>query len=314
MAKKNDFNLFNAVDESLLDVLKASDDKAIAPSEKEVELIKTGEGDVISIPLSKLKEYHNHSYKVLDNEDMATLVDSIKDYGILLPLIVREIGGSKYELVSGHRRKFAAEKLGMKEVPCKVMELDDDMADIVMADTNIARETILPSEKARTYKVRLDAAVRQGKKTVDELKTISDDAPDSVRQIQRYLKLNELCSELLDSVDEGIIPVTAGVLLADLSGEHQKIVASVSKEKSAPISLKDAEKLKKAESRGLTKETIESILSGTLTPRKAPAKKKEVLKEDMILDVVPNEVKALPLKDRVDFYRKAIRAYKVPKK
>lgn len=314
MAKKNDFNLFNAVDESLLDVLKASDDKAIAPSEKEVELIKTGEGDVISIPLSKLKEYHNHSYKVLDNEDMATLVDSIKDYGILLPLIVREIGGSKYELVSGHRRKFAAEKLGMKEVPCKVMELDDDMADIVMADTNIARETILPSEKARTYKVRLDAAVRQGKKTVDELKTISDDAPDSVRQIQRYLKLNELCSELLDSVDEGKIPVTAGVLLADLSGEHQKIVASVSKEKSAPISLKDAEKLKKAESRGLTKETIESILSGTLTPRKVPAKKKEVLKEDMILDVVPNEVKALPLKDRVDFYRKAIRAYKVPKK
>lgn len=313
MAKKNDFNLFNAIDESLLDSLQAKGDKAVAPTEKEVEIIKTAEGDVKSIPLEKLKEYHNHSYKVLDNEDMATLVDSIKDYGILLPLIVREVGGGKYEVVSGHRRMFAAKKLGLKEVPCKVMELDDDMADIMMADTNIARETILPSEKAKTYKVRLDAAVRQGKKTVEEINTIAEDAPDSARQIQRYLKLNDLSPALLDQVDEGVIPVTAGVTLADLSKEHQKIILDVSNDNEHPVSLKEAERLKKASARGLTKETVEAILVGDMKPR-AKKPKKETFKEDMLLDIVPASIKGQPLETRVAFYRNAIKAYKKSKK
>lgn len=313
MAKKNDFDLFNAIDESLLDSLQAKGDKAVAPTEKEVEIIKTGEGDVKSIPLEKLKEYHNHSYKVLDNEDMATLVDSIKDYGILLPLIVREVGGGKYEVVSGHRRMFAAKKLGLKEVPCKVMELDDDMADIMMADTNIARETILPSEKAKTYKVRLDAAVRQGKKTVEEINTIAEDAPDSARQIQRYLKLNDLSPALLDQVDEGVIPVTAGVTLADLSKEHQKIILDVSSDNEHPVSLKEAERLKKASARGLTKETVEAILVGDMKPR-AKKPKKETFTEDMLLDIVPASIKGQPLETRVAFYRNAIKAYKKSKK
>ena len=310
MAKKKNFDLFNIVDESMLEALKGNGEaKSISPTEKEVEILKTGEGDVISIPLSKLKDYHNHSYKVLDNEDMATLIDSMKDYGIILPLIVREIGGGKYEVVSGHRRKFAAGKLGLKEVPCKVMELDDDMADIVMADTNIARETILPSEKAKTYKVRLDAAIRQGKKTMEEISEIAEDAPDSARQIQRLLKLNDLSPALLDRVDDGAIPVTAGVTLADLSKEHQKIVESVLGEGEKPLSLKEAEKLKKASARGLTRETAEAILSGDLTPRKEK-QKKEAFREDMILDVVPPEIKALPLEERVVYYKKAIKAYK----
>ena len=316
-SKKKNFDIYNIVDDSLLDSLKASGDKAVAPSKKEVELIKTGEGDVISIPLDKLVEYHNHSYKVLDNEDMTILVDSIKDYGILLPLIVREIGGNKYEIISGHRRKFAAEKLGIKELPCKVMELDDDMADIVMADTNIARETILPSEKAKTYKVRLEAAVRQGKKTMDELKTISDDAPDSVRQIQRFLKLNDLAEDLLDKVDSGEIPVTAGVILAGLSKDHQSAVYEVSEEAAHPITLKDAESLKKASSRGLTKETIESILAGERKPRTSKKTRNEAkpsLTEDMLFDVVPAEIKDLPLEERVDYYKAAIKAYKPRKK
>lgn len=316
-SKKKNFDIFNIVDDSLLDSLQASGDKAVAPSKKEVELIKTGEGDVVSIPISKLVEYHNHSYKVLDNEDMATLVDSIKDYGVLLPLIVRELGGNRYEIISGHRRRFAAEKLGIKELPCKVMDLDDDMADIVMADTNIARETILPSEKAKTYKVRLEAAVRQGKKTMDELKTISDDAPDSVRQIQRFLKLNDLTDDLLDRVDSGEIPVTAGVILAGLSKDHQSAVYEVSNITAHPITLKDAESLKKAASRGLTKETIESILAGERKPRaakKTMKAEKKSLTEDMLMDVVPDEIKNLPLEERVDYYKAAIKAYKPRKK
>ena len=309
-SKKKNFDIFNIVDDSLLDSLKTNGNKAVAPSKKEVELIKTGEGDVLSLPIAKLVEYHNHSYKVLDNEDMDTLVDSIRDYGVLLPLIVREIGGNKYEIVSGHRRRFAAEKLGLKEIPCKVMDLDDDMADIVMADTNITRETILPSEKAKTYKVRIEAAVRQGKKTMDELKTISDDAPDSVRQIQRFLKLNDLSEELLNRVDSGEIPVTAGVILAGLSEDHQQAVYEVSEKESHPITLKDAENLKKASARGLTKDTIEAILLGVRKPRTVQKKKKAVLTEDMISDVVPDEIKKLPLEDRVDYYKDAIKAYK----
>ena len=310
--KKKDFDLFNIVDESLLDSLRASTPD-VAPSTKEVELVKEGSGDVMNIPLDKLIEYHNHSFKVLDNQDMTALVDSIKDYGIILPLIVREAGGGKYEIISGHRRRFAAEKLGIKEVPCKIMELDNDMSDIVMADTNIARETILPSEKAKTYKIRLDAAVRLGKKTMEELKDIADDAPDSMRQIQRYIKLNDLSPALLDLVDAGSLPVTAGVTLSDLSGKHQQAVLDAVKETGKPVSLKDAEKLKKASARGLTKDTALSILGGQLKPRGKTSKKTETLKESMLLDVVPEDIKALPLDDRVDYYKAAIKAYRAKK-
>lgn len=307
-SKKKNFDIFNIVDEDLLASLRASDDESIKPSEKEVELIKSGDGDIVSIPVSELVEYHNHTYKVLDNADMDTLVDSIKDYGILLPLIVRKLD-NKYELISGHRRCFAAKKLGLKEVPCKVMDLDGDMADIIMADTNIAREQILPSEKARTYKVRMEAAIRQGKKSGDELKTISEDAPDSVRQIQRYIKLADLDPELLDMVDDGSIPVTAGVILADLSAKHQAVARDAVKKTSHFPTLKDAENLKKASARGLTEETAAAVLAGEKKPRKAAKPKKEVVKEDMFWDAVPDEIKALPLDQRVEHYKAAIKAY-----
>lgn len=308
-SKKKNFDLFNIVDEEMLDSLRKKGDESIAPSTKEVEFVKTSDGDVVNLPVDSLVEYHNHTYKVLDNDDMDVLVDSIKDYGIILPLIVREAKDGKYEIVSGHRRLFAANKIGLKEVPCKITELDDDMADIIMADTNIAREQILPSEKAKTYKVRLDAAVRQGKKTMEEIKNIAEDAPDSARQIQRYLKLADLAPSLLDMVDEGSIPVTAGFLLSDLSKKHQKVVAeTVSKTGHAP-SLKDAENLKKASSRGLTAETASDILLGKRKPKAASKPKKQVLKEEMFWDAVPDDIKKLPLDQRVEHYKKALKAY-----
>ena len=309
-SKKNKFDLFNIVDEDLLESLRSSGDESIAPTEKEVDIVKTAEGEVITLPISSLVEYHNHTYKVLDNADMDVLVDSIRDYGIILPLIVREINDGKYEIVSGHRRHFAAKKLGLTEVPCKVTVLDDDMADIIMADTNIAREQILPSEKAKTYRVRLDAAVRQGKKTMEEIKNIADDAPDSARQIQRYLKLAELDPSLLDMVDAGSIPVTAGVTLSDLSKKHQKLVAEVAISSGHSPSLKDAENLKKAASRGLTAESATDILLGKKKPKAASKPKKPVLKEEMFWDAVPDDIKKLPLDQRVEHYKKAIKAYK----
>lgn len=312
--KKSAFNILNIVDQSqlmdidkTLEVLNTPNSK-IAPTEKEVELVKSAEGDVLMIPLSQLTGYHNHTFKVLDNNDMAQLVDSIRDYGIILPLIVREQNGGKYEIISGHRRRFAAEKLGLEAVPCKVMDLDDDMADIVMADTNIARETILPSEKAKTYKVRLEAAIRQGKKTEAELKNMADESPDSPSGIRRYLKLNDLSPALLDSVDDGSIPVTAGVILSELSPAHQQTIADIASESEVFPTLKTAEQLKKASARGLSRETAEAILTGKRQARSS-AKKPRKLTEDMLLDAVPDRIKELPLDERVDYYKKAISAY-----
>ena len=325
--KKPKYDLSNVVDSSqveqindpdalsrLLDgavnILNTPFGGTLAPTKKEIEIARSGEGDIRSIPLKDLVTYHNHTYKVLDNEDMDILVDSIRDYGILLPIIVRELNGGKYEIISGHRRRFAAEKLGLSEVPCRVLDLDDDMEDIVMADTNIARETILPSEKARTYKVRLEAAVRQGKRQADELKAIAEESSDSDSNVRRYLKLNDLSPALLDKVDEGKLPVTAGVILADLSASHQEVITDIVADKEIAISLKEAEKLKKAAARGLTRETAESILAGKLNPRTKKKKaKKESVTEAMFLDAVPEEVKELPTEERAEYYKAAIRAF-----
>lgn len=295
MAKKA-MDIFNIVDPSLLDSLK--------PTEKELDLVKTAEGDVENIPVEYLDNYHNHTYKILDNEDMALLVDSIKDYGILLPLLVRRLPGGRYEIISGHRRKFAAEKLGLETVPCKIMDVDDDMADIIMADTNIAREIILPSEKARTYKVRLDAAVRLGKKTEQELKSISSDSSDSVSNIRRFLKLNELPQNILDRIDDGKIAVNTGVILADLAKPTLELASEVIEENNLSPSLKDAEKLKAA--RRPDKKKILDILTGKTTTRKTSKKQ---FSESMLKDVLPARIKKLPLDERVAYYKEVIKYY-----
>ena len=303
MAKKHANVSF--IEENPFDALFS--EPKIAPTEKELELVQSSGEDTVEIEVSQLKDYHNHTYKILDNEDMSILVDSIKDYGILLPLLVRK-DGDEYEIVSGHRRKFAAQKLGIDKVPCKILDIGDDMADIVMADTNIARETILPSEKAKTYKVRMEAAIRMGKKTEEELKLMADESPDSLSSIRRYMKLNNLTPLLLDKVDEGRIPVIAGVMLADLSKKNLNIVTDVVKESNIYPSLKDAEKLKKANTRGLTKDAAYEILTGALKPR--TTKRKVTFSEKPLLEVVPDEIKKLPLSERIEYYKKAIKAYK----
>lgn len=314
MAKKQDLDFFGIADDDLLSSMKSSLEDiggaGMAPSKRDLELLKSRAGVIKEILTYKLVDHHSHTFRVVDNEEMERLVDSIKDYGIIMPLIVRELDNGKYEILSGHRRHFAAKKLGLKTVTCMVVDVDDDMSDIIMADSNIARETILPSEKAKTYKVRLDAAVRQGKKTVDELKNISEDAPDSVRQIQRYVKLADLSPALMDMVDEGKIPVTAGVFLADLTPKHQAVVEEAIDTCKRCPSLKEAESLKTAAARGLTVETAVSILKGEKKTRKAAKPKKEVLKEEMFWDAVPDEIKELPLDQRVEHYKKAIKAYK----
>lgn len=275
--KKNEFNFFGSEYLGGGDALSAmiEDKKVSAPSEKDIEILEEANGVFADIPLKELIDYSNHTFSVEDNEEMAMLVDSIKDYGIFVPLIVRKISDHKYETLSGHRRKFAAKKAGLETVPCKIVEADDDMADIIMADTNISRETIKPSEKAKTYKVRFDAAVRQGKKKQEGLSEMAEDAPDSIPSIRRYIKIATLRPALLDLIDENKIPVNAGVNLASLSTKHQDIVVEVLDGMENPeITLKMSEDIKKAAQRGLTKETAEAVMGGKVKPRKSSAAKK----------------------------------------
>lgn len=275
--KKSEFNFFGSEYLGGGDALSAmiEDKKVSAPSEKDIEILEEADGVFADIPIKELIDYSNHTFTVEDDEEMAVLVDSIKDYGIFVPLIVRKISDHKYETLSGHRRKFAAKKAGLETVPCKIVEADDDMADIIMADTNISREIIKPSEKAKTYKVRFDAAVRQGKKKQEGLNEMAEDAPDSIPSIRRYIKIATLRPALLDLIDESKIPVNAGVNLASLSEKHQGIVIEVLDEtEKKEITLKMSEDLRTAAQRGLTKETAEAIIGGRIKPRKtAPAKK-----------------------------------------
>jgi ParB family chromosome partitioning protein len=185
----------------------------------------------VAIPVSKLHPFEGHPYKVLDNEEMNTLIESIQTQGVLSPLIVRPMENTtdEYEVVSGHRRLHAAQKAGLETVPAFIYALDRDAAAIAVVDSNLHREHILPSEKAFAYKMKLDAMKHQGVKadiTSRQVvgKSESADlvsADESGRTVQRYIRLTYLIPELLDWMDEGKIALSIGVELSFLSDEAQ---------------------------------------------------------------------------------------------
>ena len=179
------------------------------------------------LPITQLHTFEGHPFKVLDNEDMDNLVESIKEQGILTPLIVRPLENGEYEVVSGHRRLHAAEKSGLTEVPALIYPLDRNQSILAVVDSNLHREHILPSEKARAYKLKMEALRHQGKATSRQLVGKSESADeisdtDSGRQVQRYIRLTYLIPELLDMVDEGKIALTPTVKLSYLDPVHQK--------------------------------------------------------------------------------------------
>ena len=189
--------------------------------------------ETVQIPLGRLHRFPNHPYKVEDNEEMEALTESIREYGILNPLLVRRVEGSEmdYELISGHRRAYAAAKAGLETVPAFVASLDRNEAAIALVDSNLHRENILPSEKAFAYKLKLEAMKQQGRRTDltscqlgTKLRTdgqIAETADDSARQIQRYIRLTHLIPPLLDQMDEGKIAFSVGVELSYLPDEAQ---------------------------------------------------------------------------------------------
>ena len=230
---------------------------------------------VVTLNPAEISDFPNHPFKVKQDEAMAEMVDSIKKYGVLVPALVRPKEDGGYEMVAGHRRKFAAALAELTEIPCIVRNLTDDEATIIMVDSNLQRETILPSEKAFAYKMKLDAMKRQaGRPSKDNLRpldtnligTRSDeqlakDSPDSARQIQRFIRLTELIPSVLQMVDDGKIAFRSAVELSYLSKEQQEALYSTMECEDCTPSLAQAIKMKEFSKDGkLTDEVILSIM------------------------------------------------------
>lgn len=217
----------------------------------------------MEIPISDLHPFKGHPFKVLDDEKMTETAESIRNYGVLNPGLVRPRAEGGYEVVAGHRRKRGCELAGKDTMPVLIRNYSDDEAVIIMVDSNIQRENILPSEKAFAYKMKLEAMKHQGAKgTGDTADLVGKEAGDSGRKVQRYIRLTELLPELLDMVDNGKIKFIPAVSLSYLSKEEQAWVQACIKEKSVSVSGVMADALKKHSEDGkLTELAVQLILS-----------------------------------------------------
>ena len=216
------------------------------------------------IDVTKLKEFQNHPYKVKHDDEMEMLIESIKEHGILSPIIVRPLENDEYEIISGHRRLFASKRAGLTEVPALVVEMDRDNAAIALVDSNLHRDNISPSEKAFAYKLKMEAMSRQGHRTdltsgqlvpkSDDNRTsaeIGEAYGESYKTVQRYIRLTYLHPKLLEYVDEGRIAFTPAVELSYLNDiEQQDLIQAIESEDCTP-SLSQAVRMKKLSRQGL---------------------------------------------------------------
>jgi ParB family chromosome partitioning protein len=230
---------------------------------------------VREIPLEEISDFPNHPFKVKMDESMADMAESVKQYGVLVPALVREKPEGGYEMIAGHRRKMASELAEKKEIPCIVRNLTDDEAVLIMVDSNLQREQILPSEKAFAYKMKLDAMKRQAGRpcknnsvpvgqnfgqTSREL--LAEKSPDSNTQIQRYIRLTELITPILDMVDSGKIAIRPAVELSYLPKEQQTVLLDTMQLEDCTPSHAQAIKMRKFADEGrLNEDVILSILS-----------------------------------------------------
>lgn len=215
---------------------------------------------VQEIPLSELHPFEGHPFKVVDDEEMQKTVESVRDFGVLTPAIARPDPEGGYEIISGHRRHRASELAGKETMPVIVREMDDDAAIILMVDANLQRETILPSERAFAYKMKLDAIKHQGARsdlTSDQVgpkltaaEKVAEEANDSQTQVKRYIRLTELTPELLDMVDSGQIKFNPAVELSYLAKEEQKDFLEAMDYAQATPSLSQAQRIKKLAQEG----------------------------------------------------------------
>lgn len=227
---------------------------------------------IAEIPLSELYPFKDHPFKMIDNEAMFDTAESIKQYGVLVPAIARPREDGGYELVSGHRRKRACELAGLETMPIIIRNLDDDAATIIMVDSNLQRENILPSERAFAFKLKLEAIKRQGARTdltsvqvgqkLNAREVVAKEAGASSVQVQRYIRLTELIPELLSMVDEKKIAFNPAVELSYLKSEEQLLLIDAMDTEQATPSLSQAQRLKKFSAEGnCTLEAMCAIMS-----------------------------------------------------
>ncbi len=228
--------------------------------------------DVRDVLIEELHDFHNHPYKIKNDKRMDELVASIKEHGVLVPGIARLDPDGGYEIIAGHSRKRACEIAGITTMPMYIRNLSDDAATIVMVDSNIQREDVLPSEKAWAYKMKYDAIKHQGKKG-DSLKLMSDEAGESGKVIQRYIRLTNLIPELLDMVDAKKLGFTQAVDLSFLRKKEQEWVFNQLKKHELIISIKQVAKLKKL---SLNRELVEAVVVEILLENPQKTKKRKV--------------------------------------
>ena len=226
---------------------------------------------ISNIELSKLKPFEDHPFSIRDDVAMQQTVESVREYGVLVPAIARPLEDGTYELISGHRRKHACELAGLTTMPVIVRNVDQNTATIIMVDSNLQRENILPSERAKAYKMKLEAIKRQGARndlTSSQVETklraderVAQESGESRAQVQRYIRLTELAPELQNMVDEGKIGMTPAVELSYLKPDEQKLLIDTIDSEQATPSLSQAQRMKKLSQEGkLNDDTLLGIM------------------------------------------------------
>ena len=247
----------------LADLFSTSEERALEAQTQE---------RVMMLPVSELHDFPGHPFQVRDDEEMEKLAESITQHGVLMPGLVRPRAAGGYEIVAGHRRKFASMKAGIREMPVIVRDMDDDTAVILMVDSNVQRENVLPSEKARAYKMKLDAIKRKAGRPSKEnsagirqnlfsIQKIADDAGEGKTKIQQYIKINDLIPELLEMVDGNEIKFNPAYELAFLRLEEQAVLYDILQAEEVTPSLSQAQRLKRVSQEGrLSEQDIAAIM------------------------------------------------------
>jgi len=268
---------------------------------------------IVNLPLAELEPFPNHPFAVRMDDQMLQLVESVERVGVLSPAIVREVNG-KYQLVAGHRRKKACELKGEQEMPCIIRNLSDEEATILMVDTNIQREEILPSEKAKAYKMRLDAMNKNPGRPKKLTPLVSDSLPrtnevlaasvqESREQIRRYIRLNDLIPEILKMVDDKRIAFRPAVELSYLKPEEQKALHELMEYLDVTPSLSQAIQMKLQSKVGeLSRESIHQML----LQQKPNQKDKPFIRDEKIMSIIP---KTIPQDQQRDYVYQALRYY-----
>ena len=251
---------------------------------------------VQSLPLDKLEPFPNHPFKVIDDDKMLETVESIKERGVLVPILVRPKNDGNFEIVSGHRRHHASQLAGLTEIPAIVREMDDDTAILLMVDSNLQREELLPSEKAFAYKMKLDAMKRQGQRTdltcariahkFDGMKSrdiLAEEVGESKDQVRRYIRLTYLVSDLLDRVDNKTMAFNAAVEVSYLTEPEQLMLCDAIEREECTPNLSQAKRLKQYSQDGkLDVNVVDAIMT-----EEKPIEDKLVLKGDVLAKYFP---------------------------